>query len=350
MQWRRIIYATAFLVILCGCQIDPPLHLRQSLSVVVNVLWKAEVYPEGIKPDGVTLYFFREGEFYMQHTTSNVDSCVVQLAPGRYRLFMISQSPEEYWKMEFSDMTDFENARVSVAETKSSWYSRADDNEVLINNPEVMTAGVSEEFEVSEELVTQYYKELAESGEDVAGHIHYYTIRVPVHPRSIVSQFWVSIYSDNVDMLKSVRASTTGMARTYLLTYDRTGDEEATQIISEWNLEIDDPDKQIGHLDGRITTFGFPRGELPDPKRDPSLNVSTLLVDNKTVEDYIFYVGDRITLEDPPEGYRHLYRLIFGSVFEPAIHPSDVQPAEGSGGFTAGVTDWDNETESAIDI
>lgn len=312
------------------------------MEVEVKVLWKAEVYPEGIKPDGVTLYFFRNGEFYMQHTTAEVDSCVVQLAPGNYKLFMISQSPEEYWKMEFENMTDFDNASVSVAETKSSWYTRANE-EVLINNPEMMTVGVSDEFEVTEDMIYQQNRSLTKAGENV----HYYIIRVPVVPQSVVSEYWVTIYSDNADVLKSVRASTSGMARSFELTQGKTGDDEGTQFITQWTLTIDDKENRIGHLDGQVTTFGFPRGELPSPSRDSTLNVSALLVDNETVEDYVFYVADKIKLEDPPEGYRYLYRLTFGSVREPAIHPKDVEPAVESG-FDAVVDDWEEGTTVEI--
>ena len=314
----------------------------------MKVLWKAEVYPDGVKPDGVTLYFFRDGEFYMKHTTSQVDSCVVQLEPGRYRLYMISQSPEEYWKMEFFDMEDFEQARVSVAETKSSWYSTRSESELLINNPEVMTAGVSDFFEVTEDMIER--QRLAATKAEEGTKVYYYTVLVPVNPRSIVSQYWVTIYSDNVDMLRSVRASTTGMARTFELTKDKTNEEEGTQLITEWSLTVDDEEHLIGHLDGRVTTFGFPNGELPNPDRDSSLNVSTLLIDNKTVQSYKFYIGDKIKLEDdPPQGYRYLYRITFGSIFEPAIHPERVLP-EGGGGFTAGVTDWDEETKVEVEL
>lgn len=334
---------TATIIAASSC-IEPPLHLRQSMEVIVKVLWKVDVYPDGQKPDGVTLYFFREGEFYMQHTTSNVDSCTVQLAPGRYKLYMISQSPEEYWTMTFEDMHDFDNARVSVAETKSSWYTRADD-EALINNPEMMVVGVSDEFEVSESMIEQYNRSLTKAGENVL----YYTVRVPVDPQCITSQYWVTIYSDNADVLKSVRASTTGMARDFYLTQGKTGDSEGTQLISQWTLTIDDEERRVGHLDGYVTTFGFPRGELPSPTRDSTLNVMALLVDNKTVENYTFFIGDKIHLEEPvPQGYRNLYRIIFGSIFEPAIHPEDVKPH--GGGFTAGVTDWDEEIYSDIEI
>ena len=348
MTHKTFIFALVIAALfVAGCSIEPPLHLRQSMKVIVKVLWKAEVYPNGVKPDGVTLYIFRDGEFYMKHTTSQVDSCVVRLEPGSYRLYLISQSPEEYWKTEFLDMTDFDKARVSVAETKSNWYSTRSENEVLINNPEVMVAGVSDFFEVTVDMIERQLQALTR---DDNSNIYYYTILVPVEPRSIVSQYWVTIYSDNVDMLKSVRASTTGMARTFELTKDKTNEEEGTQLISEWSLTVDDEKNLIGHLDGRVTTFGFPKGELPNPGRDSTLNVSTLLVDNKTVKNYKFYIGDKIKLEDnPPQGYRYLYHITFGSIIDPAIHPERVLP-EGGGGFIAGATDWDDEKKVVIDI
>ena len=338
-----------------GCQRRPLYYVDEpGVKVIVKVLWKVQAYPEGMRPSGITLYFFRDGKYYMQQTTADVDSCVVQLEPGKYKLYMITQSPEEYGMMQFQDMYDFDKASVSVAETKTKWYTKADD-EMLIGNPEIMSAGVSDEFEVTDDIVENYqhYTHLlkeriadmtkAAVDEKIVEYetmVNYYTIRVPVYPKSIVSQYWVTAYSSNADALLSVRASTTGMARTFMLTQDKTADEEATQFITQWSLTMDDPDRRIGHIDGKITTFGYPRGEMPSPLRDPALNISTLLVDNETVEDFVFYVGDKITSEEPPTGYRSLYRLILGSVEEPAIELPDLEPARESG-FDATVEDWE---------
>lgn len=335
---RKCTLIFLFVTALLACQRRPLYVMEQdTVKVVVKVLWKAEVYPEGIKPTGVTLYFFRDGEYYMSHTTADVDSCAVRLEPGRYRLYMISQSPEEYGKMEFDHMTDFQNASVSVVETKASWYTRGPGEET-IDNPELMTAGVSDVFEVTEGNAERHEDAVSKAGTE---RVSYYTIRVPVYPRSIVSQYWVSIYSDNADVLRSVRASTSGMARTYELTRDVTGDEEGTQFITQWSLTMDDSERRVGHVDGKITTFGFPDGELPSVLRDSTLNVSALLVDDKTIEHYVFNVGNRITSETPPPGYRHLYRLVFGSVEAPEIHPPDVKPEGDASGFDATVEDWE---------
>lgn len=327
-----------------GCR--RPLYYtdQEGMDVVVKVVWKAEVYPEGEKPNGVTMYIFRDGEFYKQYTTAEVDSSTVQLEAGRYRLFMITQSPEEFGQMEFDNMTDFENASVSVVETETKWYTRSP-NEELIANPEMMTVGISDEFEISEAQVESYLLNV-----EANTQVRYYTVRVPIYPHSIVSQYWVTIYSDNADVLRSVRASTSGMARTFELTQDKTGDDEGTQFITHWSLTIDDPERRVGHVDGKITTFGFPRGESPSQMRDSTLNVSALLVDNKTVEDYVFNVGNKITSDTPPEGYRALYRLIFGSVAAPAIHPPDVKPDSEASGFDATVSDWEEGEVVEIDM
>ena len=238
------------MTLLASCQRRPLYYVEEpGVKVVVKVLWKVEVYPEGLKPEGVTMYFFRDGKYFRSETTADVDSCAVQLEPGRYRLFMISQSPEEFEHMEFYDMASWDMAHVSVKETKSKWYSKAD-NEALIGNPDLMVAGISDEFEVTEAMVEEYqhYKYTIISREQqlddsqratdpelaqAESMVNYYTIHVPVHPRNIVSQYWVTIYSDNADVLRSVRASTSGMARSFMLTEDRTGDEEGTQLITE---------------------------------------------------------------------------------------------------------------------
>lgn len=358
----------AVLALAFACQRRPLYYMEDTgVKVIVKVLWKAEVYPDGVKPSGVTLYFFRNGQFYRSVTTADVDSSSVQLEAGRYKLYMISQSPDEFGRMEFSHMTDYDLASVSVSEAQTKWYTRAPGEE-LIDNPEMITVGVSDEFEVSEENVEnyQYYsynlkkktlglETKADDGtsadddlDNIREQVNYYTIRVPIYPKSIVSQYWVTIYSENADVLKSVRASTSGMARTYELTKDITGDEEGTQFITQWSLTLDDPITRVGHVDGRITTFGFPHGEQPSELRDSTLNVSALLIDNKTVEDYVFNVGDKITSETPPTGYRALYRLVFGSVKEPAISPPDVRPSGDASGFDATVSDW--EEGESVDI
>ena len=350
---RKFALIFLFFVTLVACQRRPLFYAqRESVEVMVKVLWKVAVYPDGMKPDGITLYYFKDGEYYMQQTTANVDSCSVQLEAGRYRLLMITQSPEEYGNLEFKNMTDFNKAEVRALETKAKWYTRAD-NEELIVNPEMIAVGVSDEFEVTEEMVDEYYQHQREQeqvltkADDSTPVVKYYTIRVPIYPKSVVSQYWVTIYSDNVDVLKSVRASTSGMAKTFELTQGITGADEATQFIMQWSVTTDDPEKRIGHVDGRITTFGFPNGEEPSTLRDSTLNVSALLIDNETVEEYVFNVGDKISSETPPLGYRALYRLIFGSVTAPAIHPQDVVPVGGDGGFDASVDDWE---EVDVDI
>lgn len=344
MSSRRLIWmlCAALLCLPASC-VRRPLYYpdQDSMEVVVKVLWQVQVYPDGEKPTGVTLYFFRDGEYYRHETTANVDSCTVRLEPGLYRLFMISQSPEEFGNLSFSRLTDYDNASVSVQETKSNWYTRSD-GEDLIANPEMLVAGVSEEFEVTPEMYRTTTK---------AENSQVHVIRIPVKPQSIVSQYWVTIYSSNADVLKAVRASTSGMARSFRLTHNTTGQEKGTQFITQWSLTMDNPATRVGHLDGKITTFGFPDGQQPSQQRDSTLNVSALLIDDETVEDYVFYVGDKISLEDPPPGYRSLYRLVFGSVEAPEINPPDVKPApDGGGGFIAGVADWEEEMKVSIPI
>jgi len=351
MKRRKYIPVLAALLLLGGCMIEPPLHLRQVMNVIVSVIWKAEVYPQGLKPDGVTLYVFRNDEFYMRQTTSNVDSCRVHLVPGIYQIYVMSQSPEEFWTMEFNNMEDIGNAYIRLNDNSLSWVDQSPDSPLVLN-PELLTVGVSDEFEVTEEMIEDIKNGDYVVDEDAGdGYVRFYTLRVPVTPMSVISQFWVSIYSANSDMLKSVRASTSGMARTFYITKGVTGDEECTQVITSWTLDIDDPETKIGHLDGVITTLGLPRGEMPSVQRDSTLNVATLLVDNKTVERYTFFVGNKIALDDPaPEGYLHRYRLVLGTKENPVITPSIVEPEETGGGFVAGVSDWDEEVESDIVI
>lgn len=355
------------IAIVAGCQRRPlEIVYRSSVRVIVKCIWNIEVYPDGQKPSGITLYFFRDGDFYTSLTTANVDSCEVQLPEGHYQMYMVSQSPEEFWKMDFEYMNKYNDAATTLRTTTTpNWlFTRSTSEEPVVENPEILYTGVSDSFEITHEMTEQYQesymklkslKSSMEGGtkagldEQIAEYesrVEYYTIRIPIRPRNVVSQLWVSIYAGNADVLKSVRASTSGMAKTFELTQFTTNDESAIQIISQWKLTMDDQAKHVGHIDGIITTFGLPNGESPTDTRDPALNVSALLIDNATVADYVFPVGDKIEGLPPNPGYRNLYRLIFGSKDDPAIQLPDVEdPNKKSSGMDATVDEWeDGET------
>ena len=348
--------------------IDVDVDVNVDVDVDVDTEIANELSEPVEKPSGVTLYFFRDGAYHSQITTSSVDSVEVQLEPGKYRMYMISQSPEEYWRMEFEDMTSFNNAATTLREaTGMTWAARKSDDEVVVENPEVLFAGVSDEFEITEQMTEDYqyyYTNLTKlrraSQNNTKGggtgtksdeetyleeRVEHYTIRIPIQATNVVSQLWVTIYSGNADVLQSVRASTSGMARTFELTQNTTAGEQAIQVLREWKLTMDDTGRRVGHVDGLITTFGLPNGETPSAQRDSALNVSALLIDTSTVADYVFDVGDKIQKLKPNTGYRHLYRLVFGSVAEPAIVLPDVKPdpGGGGGGFVANVEDWAEE-------
>ena len=142
-----------------GCQRRPlELVYRSSVRVIVKCIWNISVYPDGVKPSGITLYFFRDGEFYTSMTTANVDSCEVQLPQGQYQMYMISQSPEEFWRMEFENMTDFDNAATTLrTSTTPNWVSRGTTtpSPSVVENPEILYAGVSNFFEITEEMTEE---------------------------------------------------------------------------------------------------------------------------------------------------------------------------------------------------
>ena len=370
---RRVLHIIAVLAALIAafaCQRRPLETLEGAVSrVIVKVLWQVSVYPDGVKPDGVSFYFFRNGVYYSSITTSSVDSCEVQLPVGRYKMYMINQSPEEYWRETFQKMTSFDEASASLTETSVRWVTRSDDEAVVENPDKLLCVGVSEEFEITQEMTEEYqyyystWKNIrrrnGKSTTKAGGsgttdpeeayyeeRIQYYTIRIPVYPKNTVSQLWVTIYAGNIGALQSMRAFNSGMARTWELTQGTTSSERAIQLINsdQWSLTYDDRPLGIGHVDGIITTFGLPDGELPSAARDSTLNVSALLVDNATIANYTFNVGDKMKVLEPNPGYRNLYRLVFGSAEEPIITFPDVRPG-GGGGFTAGVEDWEDEIE-----
>ena len=134
-RFGHIIVAVVALMAAFACQRRPLENLESATSRVIVKC----VYPDGIKPDGISLYFFRDGAYYSSITTSNVDSCEVQLPVGHYKMYMINQSPEEYWRVTFQNMTSFDNASASLTETSVRWVTRSDD-EAVVENPDNSSA------------------------------------------------------------------------------------------------------------------------------------------------------------------------------------------------------------------
>jgi len=368
-----IVLLVAMVTVLGGCQRRPlEAVFSNTVRVIVKCVWQVESYPEGEKPTGMTLFFFRDGDSVPRVvTTSNVESCEVQLEPGHYKLYMISQSPSEYWTMQFENMNTFSLAAASLETKTSRWYAPTRSHEDIVENPESVEVAVAEEFDITQDMVENYqtYYQLwrtktraaaTRAGgpttkeddeiQQLAEQVQTYTIVIPLYPQNITSQFEVVVYAGRADVLRSVRAATNGLARTFELTQFITGPEAATQLIEQgWTMTMDDVDARVGHVTGIITTFGLPNGEIPSELRDPTLNMSALLIDNRTEENYTFYVGDKITETKPAPGYRRKYRLVFGSADNPAIILPDVIP-EGGGGFVANVSDWGEEVEAEIPI
>ena len=160
MRRSRFIFLAAILLAVAAlsCQRRPLEYMYQpTVRTIVKIIWKVNLDAQvdiREKPTGVTLYFFRNDKYYNSFTTANVDSCEVQLEPGRYKMYMISQSPEEFWKMEFDHMTDYNAAETQLRESNVTWTRGVED--ITVENPEILYAGVAEEFEVTDEMMEDY--------------------------------------------------------------------------------------------------------------------------------------------------------------------------------------------------
>lgn len=360
----KLLAAASMLLLSAACVRRPLEYLPyETVRVIVDCIYEDDAYPVGEKPTGMTLYFFRDGKLYNTVTTSNIDTYETELPAGNYKLYMMSQSVDEFGSMTFSNMDNFDKAAATLTESKVTWATRGT-GEVVGTDPEVLLAGTSAEFEVTEAMIHEYQiwhskkKAAVASGAtkgqewiDLDNQVEQTTIHVPVYPKNVTSELEVLVYCGGMSYLQNVRASTTGMARTFVLTPFITGDETATQVIRYWGVAMDREADDIGHLYATITTFGLPNGDKPSPNRDATLNITTLLVDNNTTLSHVFEVGDKFVEITPPTlGYRHHYLLTFGTPDEPVIIFPEVDPVEAGGGFVAGVTDWDEEVEGGIEI
>lgn len=350
---------------------DLEIYYTPVCKVIVNVDWRdfLEV------PTGMTMYFFRENnEAPITITTSSVYSAEVNLPVGKYKMYLINQSVGEFGTIGFDDMNKYDSAKTFLEVANNSWYTPTKSEQVVVN-PENIGVAIAEPFEITQSMVDDYQKKYevwktkvlayenasgTKSGDSGAGEITELSkfeselassvYVIDTKAQNVISQLNVRIYAKNADVLRTVRSSVSGMASTFELTKFTTDKGIATQLLESWTLQMDNLGTRVGHVEATITTFGLPEGVDITAGRDSTLNVSCLLVDNKTVADYIFDVGDKIKVKQGKRGYRRYYELVIGTKEKPAISLPDVKPPPGGGGFKATVQDWEDTIEADISI
>lgn len=292
-----------------------------STDKVVRILVDWSKFDKEV-PSGMTVMVFpKEGLTPKSALTNDITHADFSLATGHYSSFVFNQSTTEFGTIEFVDMESYTAAKAKVTEKTSSWFARAD-KERLAVEPEWLAAGQMDDLEVADKDTTC----------------------VPLEAHNAICTVTVTVRVPGIYNLRSVRGALSGIADGYLLGLGKTTTDTVTYVMEKWTKAVDKDDATMGTLTTTIHCFGLPDGHL-DEALSNRLDISVLLVDNKTQMDYTFLVGDRFEKSEDSQdenvaGNVNLQLALNVKVDIPAPLP-DVKPVDGSdGSFDVEIDDW----------
>ncbi len=290
-------------------------------------------------PTGMTVMVYPlSGGDEIAHLTNTTTHAYLNLPAGMYHSIVYNQSAPEYGSVSFRGMDKYETAEVYANATRSSWYKTRGEDEKLGTEPEWIGTDRVEDMEVTDEMVKTTGEHLLDESRSMPDFVigtHY--------PENIIYTVTVTVQVKGIQNYRSARASLDGLAEGYLLGLGKVKDDEVTQLMEEWSKSVDGTDPTKGVITTRLTCFGLPGNHTAQPDEN-ELKLSILLVDNKTVVDFPFKVGDKFEWVDKEDLHLRI-DLVLDDVLP------DVQPEGGSSsGFNATVDDWGDEEDYEVDI
>lgn len=306
-------------------------------KVRVNVDWTEFVEED---PTGMTVMVYpADGGMPYTALTHTLDHASFNLPEGLYHSLVFNQSVSEFGSLEFRQMDTYDKAEVVSATQDSRWYEGRADGGRVVTQSEWIATHREEGGRVTREMV----EEVRSEGKYRSGEGSEYILSNLV-PQNIIYTVHVRVNIKGVYNLRSARAALDGMAEGYRFAMARSSNVTATYLMEEWNLTVNQADPTQGYIDGTLYCFGLPDGHSAQSE-DNQLLLSLLLVDNKTILDFPFMVGDKFIRDEDPNKL-HLYLEL--ELTDPL---PDVNPEGGSGsGFDATVEDWGEEIEHDIQM
>ena len=318
--------------------------------VRVNVDWS---YFTMETPTGMTAYAYPQHEddvdFY-RFITHNLNYITLDLEAGFFNTIVFNQSESEYGSFEFSNLEDYHTAQVRVIQVKSNWYTTKAPDTKVGTEPEWLAVGRAEDVEVTEEMVEIAEQEYLASKQDQIMRAGRAVNNVAtVTPISVIKQVEFKVYGQGLYNLRSVRAALEGMSEGCLLSTGQPSQYTVAHVMEDWRVVTEENDPASGDITTVLSTFGIPEGHAGTPEAN-KFSISLLLVDNKTVLTYDYYIGDILAQFNEMDGLDGKVQKVVVDLELPERLP-DVMPVGGSGGgFDADVDDWGDEITTVIPI
>lgn len=324
-------------------------HHPHDALVRVDVDW-SQFHEE--TPSGMSVMVYPEDpEMQCRTVLSNeISYATMALPAGRYKTLVYNQSPTEFGSVYFRDMDQFYKAVVKGNKMSSRWYVTRAEDEIVIMQPEWIACDSQTDVVVTDEMVqaTDEMK-LQQAMQTKQGRTRYesaFSISSLV-PLNIISTLNVKVYVKGIYNLRSARASINGFADGCMLATRQNTTTTATHLMEKWSVTVDPADPTRGCISGSISCFGLP-ADHQGMAEENNFILDVLLVDNKTILQFPFQVGDAFVKKADMDGV-HALTINLELVLDTPL--PDVKPEGGSGsGFDATVDDWGPEENVDINM
>lgn len=337
--------------------------------VKVNVDWNHFRHLE--KPTGMTSYVWADNsdQKIARFVSHNLNYITLDLLEGYYHAFVFNQSESEYSTIEFHNLDDFYKAEARVIEVKSSWYSTKLPESKVGAEPEWLAIDCVQNIEVSEEMVAKAEAEYLATLPEAQRQQKYNEKNTkaptktqnevgPLVPTSIIKNVDIFIHLENLPYLRSALGALEDMAEGCYISTRTPTENLVTHTIGSWEViyhttESGSVDMMKGALKATLSTFGLPAGHSGKPD-DNNLYIKLLLVDNETILEHDFPIGDILAdLND----YNGTQLDENGKPIWPEIHlyfPEPLPEVEpvggGNGGFDVGVDGWGDDIVTILPL
>ncbi|MBQ8169430.1 MAG: DUF5119 domain-containing protein [Bacteroidales bacterium] len=337
--------------------------------VKVNVDWNHFRHLE--KPTGMTSYVWADNsdQKIARFVSHNLNYITLDLLEGYYHAFVFNQSESEYSTIEFHNLDDFYKAEARVIEVKSSWYSTKLPESKVGAEPEWLAIDCVQNIEVSEEMVAKAEAEYLATLPEAQRQQKYNEKNTkaptktqnevgPLVPTSIIKNVDIFIHLENLPYLRSALGALEDMAEGCYISTRTPTENLVTHTIGSWEViyhttESGSVDMMKGALKATLSTFGLPAGHSGKPD-DNNLYIKLLLVDNETILEHDFPIGDILAdLND----YNGTQLDENGKPIWPEIHVyfpeplPEVEPVGGgNGGFDVGVDGWGDDIVTILPL
>lgn len=337
--------------------------------VKVNVDWKNFRNVE--LPTGMTSYVWSadSDRKVARFITHNLNYITLDLEEGFYHAFVFNQSESEYSTIQFYNLDDFYKAEARVIEAKSSWYSTKQPVSKVGEEPEWLAIDCIKNIEVTEEMVAKAEAEYLATLPEANRQLKYSDKSTkqptksqnevgPLLPKSIIKNIVLYIHLENLPYLRSAYGAVEDMAEGCYISSRTTTENIVTHTISSWEVvyhttEDGYVDMMKGALKATLSTFGLPAGHTGLPE-DNNLYIKLLLVDNETILEHDFPIGDIIADLNNYDGTQLDEN---GKPIWPEVHVyypeplPEVEPVGGgSGGFDVGVDGWGDDVVTVLPL